>query len=94
MTDRQNQPPEADNSEQDHDAAEQAQTVAEEALKRTERRLNESEKALSGDETDDFPDLIDRMKQMESNGRIDMDAFRGEPNDDDEEGLLGDQGEE
>jgi hypothetical protein len=34
------------------------------------------------------------MKQMESSGRIDMDAYRGERNDDDEEGLFGEAGED
>jgi len=32
------------------------------------------------------------MKQMVSSGRIDMGAFRGERNDDDEEGMLGEAG--
>jgi len=40
------------------------------------------------------PDLVDRMKQMDASGRLDFDAFRGERNDDDEEGMLGEQGED
>ena len=39
-------------------------------------------------------DLVDHMRQMDSSGRIDMSAFRGERNDDDEEGMLGEDGEE
>ena len=34
------------------------------------------------------------MRQMDSSGRIDLGAFDGERNDDDEEGMLGPQGEE
>ncbi|MFD2783280.1 hypothetical protein ACFS32_22080 [Novosphingobium pokkalii] len=43
-----------------------------------------------GDEPGSTPDLVDHMKQMVSSGRIDMGAYRGERNDDDEEGGLGD----
>jgi hypothetical protein len=32
---------------------------------------------------DSTQDTIDRMRDMESSGRIDMDAYRGEPNHDD-----------
>ena len=39
-------------------------------------------------------DLVDHMIQMERSGRIDMDAFRGERNDDDEPGIFGDGAEE
>ena len=35
---------------------------------------------LMGDSTQD---TIDHMRDMESSGRIDMDAYRGEPNHDD-----------
>lgn len=76
--------PETDNSEQDGDAAEQAQTFAEDALKRgTEAGLEDSEKVSTGDDSDDVQDLVDHMNQMDSSGRIDMDAYRGEPNHDD-----------
>jgi hypothetical protein len=34
------------------------------------------------------------MLQMESSGRIDMSAYRGERSDDDEEGTFGEQGRE
>lgn len=76
--------PETDNSEQDEDAEEQAQTVAEEALTRsTNLGLEESEKVSTGDESDDTQDLVDRMRQMDSSGQIDMDAYADEPNHDD-----------
>lgn len=38
---------------------------------------------------DDVPDLIDRMKEMVRSGRIDNDAYAGEPVHDDEEEILG-----
>lgn len=87
--------PEDDNSEQEDEDA-QAQTVADEALGRssTDEGLSDSEKVPTGDDTDDVQDLVDRMRQMDSSGRIDLDAFRGERNDDDEEGMLGSEGED
>lgn len=78
--------PEARNREQDDEDA-QAQSVAEAA--RRETRLADSDKAKSGDASDDVQDLIDHMRQMERSGRIDMDAYRGERSDDDEDGELG-----
>ncbi|NIJ35479.1 DNA-directed RNA polymerase delta subunit [Sphingopyxis panaciterrae] len=81
--------PEALNREQQDEEA-QAQTVAEAA--RRERRLEDSDKVKSGDESDDAQDLVDHMRQMERSGRIDMDAYRGERSDDDEDGELGEGG--
>lgn len=78
--------PEAFNREQDDEEA-QAQSVA--AAARRERPQEESVKALSGDETDDVQDLVDHMHQMERSGVIDMDAYRGERSDDDEDDELG-----
>ncbi len=78
--------PEAVNREQRDDEA-QAQSVAEDA--RSGRRLEDSDKAPSRGERDDAQDLVDHMRQMERSGRIDMDAYRGERSDDDEEGELG-----
>lgn len=83
--------PEAHNREQDDEEA-QAQTVAEAA--RRDRRQNDSDKASSGDDTDDVQDLIDHMRQMERSGVIDMDAYRGERSDDDEDDELGPGGVE
>lgn len=87
--------PENRNSEQD-DESSQAQTFADEARGRDsdDFGLEDSEKVSAGDDTDDVPDLVDHMRQMERSGRIDNDAYRGERNDDDEEGLLGESGED
>jgi hypothetical protein len=87
--------PENRNAEQD-DESTQAQTLADEARGRgpDDFGLDDSEKVPTGDEDDDAQDLVDHMRQMERSGRIDSDAFRGERNDDDEEGLLGDEGED
>lgn len=96
--------PEAANLEQD-DESDQAQTVADEALGRAEGGpgtgrgaerfgLDDTEKVKSGDETDDVQDLVDHMRQMETSGRIDMSAFAGERNDDEEEGRFGPGAEE
>ena len=38
---------------------------------------------------DDVPDLVDKMDEMFVSGRIDNDAFAGEPMHDDEETILG-----
>ena len=87
---RQGLAPETDNAEQDRDADDQAQTVAEQARTRgTLSGLSETEKIKSGDPSDDVQDLVERMEQMESSGRIDMDAYRGEPNHDDNVDELG-----
>ena len=79
--------PENDNSEQD-DAASQANTVADEAAARGTDvlGLSDSEKVKGGiGDEDDEQDLVDHMKQMVTSGRIDMSAYRGEPDLDDEE---------
>ena len=83
--------PEARNREQDDEAA-QAQSVAEAA--RREARLEDSDKKPNGDASDDVQDLVDHMRQMERSGRIDMDAYRGERSDDDEDDELGPGGVE
>ena len=97
MTDRRNpdEAPELHNAEQD-DELEQAQTVADEALGRATSGLGslDSEKVKTGDESDDAQDLVDHMKQMETSGLIDMSAFNGERNDDEEEGRYGAAAEE
>lgn len=68
----------------------QAQTVADEALDGVDERSPlDSVKDDSGLEDGDAPDLIDRMKQMESSGNIDMAAFDGEETMDDLENRYG-----
>jgi hypothetical protein len=87
--------PENQNVEQD-DEDSQAQTLADEELGRgsDDFGLDDSDKVPTGDESDDVEDLVDHMRQMERSGRIDHDAFRGERNDDDEEGLYGEGADE
>src|SRR5215213_5671340 len=83
--------PELHNAEQD-DELEQAQAVAQEAgYKDAETSPLDSEKVTSGNDEDSAQDLIDRMRDMEQSGRIDMGAFAGEPNMDDNEDKYGDE---
>lgn len=76
-------------SEDDEDA--QSQSVAADAalLDASPFGLGDSTKVSSGSPEDDVEDLVDHMRSMVRSGRVDMDAFRGERNDDDEEGALG-----
>lgn len=83
--------PEAHNREQDDEEA-QAQSVAEAA--RHDRPQEDSAKVSSGGDSDDVQDLVDHMNQMERSGVIDMDAYRGERSDDDEDDELGPGGVE
>lgn len=82
--------PEALNREQTDEG--QAQDWAE-AVRNPGPVLSDSRKA-PGDPADlipdDTPDLIDRMTEMVRSGRIDSDAYLGEPMHDDEEDILGD----
>ncbi len=86
------QAPELHNDEQDATGS-QAQDVAQEALQRTpgEGLPTESVKPrYSSDLVDDSAqDLVDHMRDMESSGLIDMDAYRGEPNHDDDDDKYG-----
>jgi hypothetical protein len=81
--------PELVNDEQEEEGS-QAQTVADEAKERNTSvfGLEESEKVATGDDAD-VQDLVDHMVQMERSGNADMSAYRGERNDDDEEGRYG-----
>ena len=87
--------PDRENAEQD-DSASQAQTVADEALFRGQRP-RESEGSVHGGRTDptqlipdDVQDVVDHMNDMDRSGRIDMGAFDGEDNMDDEDGSIPD----
>lgn len=85
--------PDAENSEQD-DAGSQAQTIADEALEHPwrDRESGDTEKVPDRDPTriipDDVPDLVDRIEEMDASGIIDMDAYEGEDNMDDEDGSI------
>lgn len=81
--------PEMHNDEQD-DHRDQAQEVAEEARGSDgEASPLDSEKVNRGIDDNSAQDLVDRMRDMEQSGRIDMDAYRGEPNLDDNEDKYG-----
>lgn len=84
--------PEIENAEQDEEL-EQTHSVAEDALRGEARAPSplDSLKVHGGiDESDAEQDLIDKMRDMERSGRIDMGAFEGEPNLDDDEDKYGD----
>jgi hypothetical protein len=87
--------PENENAEQGDEEA-QAQTFADDAGGRSSDDFGLGDTEKDEDDTDfaDAQDLVDHMNQMVSSGRIDMSAFRGEPNHDDEDGLLGPGGED
>ncbi|MEW4449720.1 hypothetical protein [Qipengyuania sp. JC766] len=78
--------PETHNDEQD-DHRNQAQEVTKEARSTTVATGSptESEKGpnKSGLMNDSTQDVVDHMRDMESSGRVDMDAYKGEPNHDD-----------
>lgn len=76
--------PEAHNAEQDDEQA-QAQTVAADA---EALRHGDPTSSVKASPTE-VPDLVDHMRDMEISGRIDMGAFRGEPNMDDEDEAYG-----
>ena len=84
--------PELANSEQD-DESEQTQTVADEALAgegRAASPLDSRKSDNAGEVMDDSTqDLVDHMRDMEQSGRIDMHAFDGEDNHDDNEDKYG-----
>ena len=78
--------PEAHNDEQD-DEQSQAQTVADQA-----QQLRKGDPTVSvKHDTTETPDVVDHMRDMEASGRIDMGAYRGEPNMDDDEGKYGEE---
>ena len=86
--------PETHNDEQDDHRA-QAQTLAAKAQGRNPGDYGsptESEK-INGDNLDEdsSQDLVDHMRDMEQSGRIDMGAYRGEDNMDDNEDKYGEE---
>ena len=84
--------PEMHNDEQDdhrnqaQEVAEEAESLTEETRSPTESTKGPNKSGLMGDSTQD---TVDHMRDMESSGRIDMGAFEGEPNMDDNEGKYG-----
>lgn len=79
------------NSEQQE--PDQAQDVTEDARIAPTDLTEDSERGGHPDRTQvapsDEPDLVERMKGMVRSGRIDNDAYAGEPDMDDEEGSTG-----
>lgn len=86
-------------AQEDEDA--QAQTIADDAIRgRNSDQLQMEESEHGGTSNpaqiipDDGQDVVDHMRQMERSGRIDMGAFDGERNDDDEPQMYGEGGME
>lgn len=86
--------PETHNSEQEDEEA-QAHTLADEARGRAPRDYGDptdSEKVNGANlDEDSTQDLVDRMRDMERSGRIDMGAYSGEDNMDDNEDKYGEE---
>lgn len=84
------------NSEQQE--PDQAQDVTEDARAAPTDLTEDSERGWHPDRTQvvpsDEPDLVERMKDMIHSGRIDNDAYAGEPQMDDEEDAIGSTEEE
>ncbi len=86
--------PDAQNAEQE-DEGTQAQDVAEDALREPWRPREGSGESRHGGKTnpaqiipDDVQDVVDHMTDMDRSGRIDMGAFDGEEDMDDEDGSI------
>lgn len=83
--------PDTENAEQT-DEASQAQTVARDAELAGTDLSEDSERGGHEDPAslipDDVPDLVEHMRDMRRSGRIDMTAFEGEENMDDEDGSI------
>ncbi|SEI64495.1 hypothetical protein SAMN05518849_101398 [Sphingobium sp. AP50] len=86
-----------ENSEQ-ADAGTQAQDVAADARVRSTDLSEDSERGgranVAQVTPDDTEDLVEKMEAMNRSGRIDMDAYAGEPSMDDEEDSYGATDEE
>ncbi len=77
------------NQEQDEEDT-QAQSVTEEARHRnTAEGLDDTEKPSNRLDPAEAPDLVDHMKQMDSDGGVDMSAYDGEESMDDLENRHG-----
>ena len=76
--------PENENAEQ-RDGDTQAQTVTGQAVNRSASALGleDSDKLESSFDTPSAQDVTEHMKQMDRSGTIDMSAYAGEPNHDD-----------
>lgn len=83
--------PDAENTEQADEEA-QAQTVARDAQLAPTDLSEDSERGGHEDPArlipDDVSDLVEHMRDMDRSGRIDMGAFEGEDNMEDEDGSV------
>ncbi|MFC3440166.1 hypothetical protein ACFOKF_02960 [Sphingobium rhizovicinum] len=86
-----------ENSEQ-AETGSQAQDVADDARGRSTDLAEDSERggraSVAQITPDDTEDLVEKMEAMNRSGRIDMDAYAGEPSMDDEEDSYGARDEE
>lgn len=86
--------PETHNSEQD-DEGEQAQALAAKALRRNPSDYGSPTESMkvkgANPDGDSTQDLVDHMRDMEQSGRIDMGAYLGEDNMDDNEDKYGEE---
>lgn len=86
-------PIDEENSEQ-ADSGTQANDVADDARIRQTNLSEDSEHGGKSNPAqiipDDMSDLVDKMNEMNRSGRIDNDAFAGEPMMDDEDDAFGD----
>jgi hypothetical protein len=91
--DRNRLPDQIEENDEQRDSGTQAQDVAEDARARSTDLSEDSERGGRPNPAqiipDDTPDLVERMEEMNRSGRIDNDAFAGEPQMDDEEEYLG-----
>lgn len=87
-------PDQIEENDEQRDSGAQAQDVAGDARVRSTDLAEDSERGGRPNPAqiipDDTPDLVERMEEMNRSGRIDTDAFAGEPQMDDEEDFLGD----
>ncbi|AMK16921.1 MULTISPECIES: hypothetical protein [Sphingobium] len=86
-------PDQIEENDEQRDSGTQAQDVAGDARVRSTDLSEDSERGGRPNPAqiipDDTPDLVERMEEMNRSGRIDNDAFAGEPQMDDEEEYLG-----
>lgn len=86
-------PDQIEENDEQRDSGTQAQDVADDARVRSTDLSEDSERGGRPNPAqiipDDTPDLVERMEEMNRSGRIDNDAFAGEPQMDDEEEYLG-----
>ena len=84
---------EIEENKEQAEAGTQAQDVADDAQARSTGLSEDSERGGRTNPAqiipDDTPDLVDKMNEMNRSGRIDMDAYAGEPQMDDEEEEMG-----